>query len=138
MSGITNLFGNRDGIMSNQQADICISRTRQQVQVNQVLAEHVTSDKISRFEYWKQQAIKRGIAFHLTYDDIVQLWQVPCTYCGSSVLTVSIDRIDNRQGYISNNITSCCGRCNLMKGKLSVPDFLDQCSKVRIFQQSKS
>lgn len=37
---------------------------------------------------------------------------LPLNVCGSG-----LDRIDNTKGYIESNVVSCCGNCNLARGK---------------------
>jgi len=41
-----------------------------------------------------------------------------------------IDRIDNSQGYIINNVITCCHNCNWMKRDLSYTDFLNHIKKI--------
>jgi hypothetical protein len=36
-----------------------------------------------------------------------------------------LDRIDNRKGYVSDNIVPCCSDCNLAKRDLSIKAFLE-------------
>jgi deferrochelatase/peroxidase EfeB len=41
-----------------------------------------------------------------------------------------LDRVDNNRGYVFSNVVSCCFKCNQMKGKLSVQEFLNHIIKV--------
>jgi hypothetical protein len=34
-----------------------------------------------------------------------------------------IDRIDNSQGYIIDNVVPCCTKCNIAKGRQSIQEF---------------
>ena len=60
-----------------------------------------------------------------------------CSYCGAEpretgygVVCNGIDRIDNSRGYTLDNVSSCCTRCNIMKGNMSRNEFLDHISKI--------
>lgn len=68
-----------------------------------------------KYTMYKSGAKKRNIEFLLSFDEFMTLWQKPCTYCGSPIQTIGIDRIKNNIGYTSCNITSCCYTCNSMK-----------------------
>jgi len=73
------------------------------------------------------KAIGDKTEFNLSLQDIGELsQQTNCYYCGER-LTIgtghkhrltdrTIDRKDNRRGYIKNNVAVACRRCNLMKG----------------------
>ena len=37
---------------------------------------------------------------------------------GGQENSVSIDRIDNRQGYLQANVIACCYKCNSIKGRV--------------------
>ena len=62
-----------------------------------------------------------------------------CSYCGDppsrrvsgyNTMINGIDRIDNDMGYLVENVTTCCWRCNKMKGTMSKDDFLRQVNKI--------
>jgi hypothetical protein len=78
----------------------------------------------------KYLAKERHISFNLTPEQFKNLWQAPCYYCGSEIKTIGIDRINNNEGYILNNVVSCCKICNFMKGKLSKKVFIINCKKI--------
>ena len=80
-----------------------------------------------RFGYYKANAKKHGYEFALSFTDFMVFWQKPCIYCGDSIPTIGLDRINNQIGYISSNITACCAICNYMKRGSSVKDFINQC-----------
>jgi len=82
--------------------------------------------KVRYHEYIRHD--KHG--FGLTFDEFMKFWQQPCWYCGCSITTIGIDRIDNAQGHVMGNCVSCCARCNRMKSKFSQEDFLDQCRRI--------
>lgn len=65
-----------------------------------------------------------------TYEQFIQYWQKPCTYCTGAIETIGLDRVDNAQGYHMTNVTPCCHACNWMKGEGSLDDFLDRCKRI--------
>jgi hypothetical protein len=66
----------------------------------------------------------------LTFEQFSQFDGKPCFYCGETEERRGIDRIDNDKGYIPNNCVSCCKKCNYMKRKLPLNDFINQCKKI--------
>lgn len=59
-------------------------------------------------------------------------WNQPCSYCGSEIKTIGIDRVDNSIGYSMNNSVSCCIICNRMKRNYKVEEFINHCKKVAL------
>lgn len=99
------------------------------------------SDAPERKEYrnYLYGAKKRDLEFKLSYKDFLNLSFKECVYCGTissknvknetgskTALMNGIDRIDSSKGYTIDNCAPCCSKCNYMKGKLSVKDFVDQ------------
>lgn len=82
------------------------------------------------YKRYRDNAIKRGIDFDLTMEEFEKLWQLPCSYCGSSIDFIGIDRMDNELGYIAGNVTPCCTTCNLTKRNMSAEDYIALCAKV--------
>ena len=70
---------------------------------------------IIRYAHYKEGADARGLSFELTSPEFWSFWQKPCTYCGSDIETIGLDRINPSEGYTINNVTPCCSRCNEMK-----------------------
>ncbi len=83
-----------------------------------------------KFITYKHGAKVRGHAFNLTKDEFSSFWQVPCTYCGSEVATIGIDRIDSSIGYSIDNCVSCCAMCNTMKLNHSLDEWLDKMKQI--------
>lgn len=90
---------------------------------------------------YKKSAKQRGLEWSLTDDRAVQLFRGNCHYCGIAPSTVlrtplsyggpswtfvynGIDRKDNSQGYIEDNVVSCCKFCQYAKRDLFYEDFL--------------
>lgn len=89
------------------------------------------SIRVQHLRYIKS-AVKRGIEWRLSPEEFLQIVKKDCTYChaepriyeskpnygkGRTVKTLmnGIDRIDSSLGYVSGNVTPCCGICNKMK-----------------------
>lgn len=73
-----------------------------------------------------QAARKRGLAYDLTNDQVVSLVKPLCHYCGEpGTPHVGIDRKDNDEGYIPDNVVPCCKRCNWAKGTSSYAEFVE-------------
>jgi hypothetical protein len=81
---------------------------------------------------YKRSAKQRGYSYTLTLDDIKAYYKKPCYYCNSDVNTVSLDRVDNNKGYISDNIVSCCIKCNVMKHTQTQEDFINRCKAIAL------
>lgn len=80
------------------------------------------------FVIYKRGANKRKLDFSLTFEQFKYLITQNCYYCGGqseiSGHLIGIDRVDNDQGYIYDNVVSCCWICNSMKGVLDKEKFL--------------
>jgi len=77
--------------------------------------ERDNKNPIIRYAYYKEGADARELSFELTGPEFWSFWQKPCTYCGSDIETIGLDRINPSEGYTINNVTPCCFRCNEMK-----------------------
>jgi hypothetical protein len=78
-----------------------------------------------KFTAYKTAAKRRNFEFTLSKEQFSLFWQQPCFYCGSEILTIGIDRVDNELGYISENCVSCCPDCNMLKRGYSL-EFVKQ------------
>ena len=86
---------------------------------------------------YKKDSDKRGHIFELTNDECFKLFKQRCYYCGGGASNLrryskdktiiakynGIDRVDNSKGYVSNNVVSCCKRCNRAKDTMSKEEF---------------
>lgn len=82
------------------------------------------------YQKYKKAAENKGLAFKLSEDDFLGFWKKPCTYCGTEIETIGVDRIDSALGYSISNCTPCCTLCNLMKRHISVHNFIEHCRKI--------
>lgn len=99
----------------------------------------------------KNQAIKRGIIFLITIDDVWDVYIKQNKKCALSGLdikfkevgdanrdkTASLDRIDSTKGYEVGNIQIVHKTVNRMKWDSKEPDFLKFCEVIYKFQESK-
>lgn len=98
-----------------------------EAQVRDIFRGYVTSAK------------RRDLPWALSLDQLRELVLRPCHYCGAppsnlqkgsrgnsrkSLLYNGIDRRDNKQGYLSDNVVTCCPRCNWAKQDASEEVFL--------------
>lgn len=88
-----------------------------------------------RYIQYQRRANAKQLPFSLSVDEFNQLIILPCTYCGISRGTMTIDRIDSSLGYEIDNVAPCCQQCNTMKFTYSVDDFIDQVK--RIYEHTK-
>ena len=79
-----------------------------------------SQSKRGRYLAYKGSASGRSkpCAFELTYEQFIEFWQKPCTYCNGDIGTVGLDRMDSTKGYILENVTPCCRTCNEKKSNL--------------------
>ena len=79
-------------------------------------------------------AAHRGLAFELSYEELLELINADCTYCGERPSRIKkrgkhrytfngIDRVDNDKGYVEGNVVTCCSICNRAKYTLECADF---------------
>lgn len=86
----------------------------------------------------RKNARERGYDWALTPEQVKDISQKPCLYCGAEPyqeikdgyngynggLTYNgLDRVDNSKGYVIENVVPCCGMCNYAKRQHSVDDF---------------
>ena len=88
------------------------------------------------FDQHKSNAKRRNIEWKLTFNEYMMFWQKPCYYCGCSIKTSGLDRIDNGKGYIIENLVPCCHQCNRFRGGLSQQEFITMCKKI-VFHRNK-
>jgi len=83
-----------------------------------------------RYHSYMSAARKRGKHFDLTYEQFFAFWQKHCSYCGDTINTIGLDRVDNSQGYTISNVASCCTTCNSMKRDLATNDFINHVKRI--------
>jgi hypothetical protein len=88
---------------------------------------------------YKHTAKVKGINFELTNDEMINMFESDCHYCGREPHKVThkknlnggyiyngIDRKDNNKdiGYTIENTVSCCSKCNFTKNKMDYDEFI--------------
>ena len=68
-----------------------------------------------RYSQYKRSSTQKGRSFNLSLKEFETLWQKDCSYCGRSIITIGIDRVDSSVGYQIDNVVSCCTVCNRLK-----------------------
>lgn len=91
--------------------------------------------KKGKFKMYKGRAKHYNIQFNLTFEEFESFWQKTCSYCGSEIATIGIDRVDNTKGYILENCVSCCTMCNAMKMTSTEGEFLEHLLKIVKFSK---
>jgi hypothetical protein len=76
----------------------------------------------------------------LTYEDFLAFTSIMhCHYCGQQIIwnkhnarssIYNLDRVDNTQGYVKNNLVVCCKRCNYAKADRFTYDEWTQIGKL--------
>jgi hypothetical protein len=91
----------------------------------------------------KNSALKRNQEFSIAVEDIVKCWDQQLGFCAYSgrkmtldaglLSTVSIERIDSKIGYTTENTILVCQAINRMKSDFSFDEFYKLCSEVTQF-----
>lgn len=80
----------------------------------------------SYYNKYITDAKRRNIIFKLNQTEFEEIISKPCVYCGhyKEDEVNGIDRIDSDKHYQHGNVVPCCEMCNIMKGRLSINDFI--------------
>lgn len=84
------------------------------------------------FGNYRRNASKRSkpVSFAISFAEFMQFWNKSCSYCGNSIDTIGLDRVDNTVGYTLENLVSCCKQCNWMKVDSSRSEFIEHCVQI--------
>jgi hypothetical protein len=88
------------------------------------------------YRMYQKSAANRKVSFTLDKERFRQLISSPCYYCGrepyqqyndatayGNIIYTGIDRINNNEGYTTDNVRSCCKQCNYIKNIYSESEF---------------
>lgn len=85
--------------------------------------------------YYKRNCKLRNIEWKLTLDEFTILLSGNCFYCniepqtrilaGKERTHNGIDRVDSSKGYVTDNVVTCCKRCNQAKNDMTIDEFID-------------
>ncbi len=126
--------------------------------------EHFRQERVKKNEFkgikndlyrnYKSSAKRRGYSFELTKEEFLTIISHNCYYCGASpsmtytygsgnTLTDyteyrynGVDRVDNKIGYINDNVVSCCKICNNSKASLSINEWHEWIDRIHKYKQS--
>ena len=96
---------------------------------------------------YKNGAIRRGLEFDITREEFIEITQRDCFYCGikpqqvkwnhyhSAFIYNGIDRVDNRYGYVKDNLVTCCKYCNRAKHTMSMSEFMSWLERISVRKQ---
>lgn len=109
------------------------------------MVEDVRSRKVSKqtpevyFEDYKRDAVRKKRVFELTLDEFRAIVAKPCAYCGKieELDYNGVDRVDNSNGYITDNCVAACKICNLMKSNHTVTEFQNHCKAIYCYVSTK-
>ena len=98
---------------------------------------------------YRTRAQREGKDFSLTEEEVIDLLTHSCHYCDLSFVNSikrgnktyqynGIDRVDNKKGYVSDNVVSCCKICNKMKSSFPQDIFLNQIKLINEVQEKKN
>ena len=86
---------------------------------------------------YQRSANKRGLEFSLSEDEFRRLTAMPCVYCAEPpssrwgkkrnngfYIYSGVDRLNNEEGYTTQNTRSCCAVCNFAKRNMSLELFI--------------
>ena len=76
----------------------------------------------SIYSSYKSNAKSRNFEFNLTLENVIQLVNSNCYYCGDEN-SKGIDRVDSKNNYYLANVVPCCRTCNFMKNNFSIDEF---------------
>lgn len=92
---------------------------------------------------YRSNAKHKKLDFELSNQDLEQLFQGDCYYCGTKPSQIiknanlygeyvynGIDRLDSSKGYVKGNVVSCCSTCNYLKSNRTEEEFLDIIKKI--------
>lgn len=82
-----------------------------------------------KYRRYRKDASVRCKAFALSMEDFARIVLLPCFYCGEGGIN-GLDRVDNKVGYIVENVVSCCHFCNNAKHVWEANYFITKCKRV--------
>lgn len=85
------------------------------------------------FARYKQRAEKKKLVFDFTEETFKQEIMKDCYLCGkqnSENHCNGLDRVDNKKGYVVENVRACCGNCNYLKNDYSYDVVIEKCRRI--------
>ena len=87
------------------------------------------------YSNYQRTAGNKNLQFEFTIDEFKELVKMPCHYCGQIEEKGfnGIDRINQQNGYITNNCVSCCQMCNFMKNTATATVFVRRAEHIAVY-----
>lgn len=79
----------------------------------------------------KQNDRMRGQVTTITRNEVYELLNLPCKYCGVKEERMTIDRRDNDVGHTYDNCVPCCISCNIIKRDMPIQAWLHIAPSIR-------
>lgn len=79
-----------------------------------------------RYSALRKGARLSGREFRLTKEQFIELKNSSCFFCNKKYEDMTVDRIDNDEGYNQYNCVSACHSCNRIKGAVTI----EMCRKI--------
>lgn len=73
-----------------------------------------------RYDRLRGSALNTNRLFKLSFDEYKEIRKTECFYCGQTYQVMTIDRVDNDQGYNKYNCVSACHSCNRSKNSVTI------------------
>jgi hypothetical protein len=96
------------------------------------------------YSTYVRSAKNRNLSFELSKDMFREIISKNCYYCNKppeyreysnynkngGIICNGIDRVDNNQGYVENNVVSCCEQCNRTKLNYTLDEFFTKIKNI--------
>ena len=112
------------------------------------------------YNSYKSKCFRKGVTFHLTFEDFKEITKKNCFYCGvepkqmykslykygpraglkkvnGDYIYNGIDRVVPSLGYVAGNIRPCCKTCNVAKGDKNEAEFYEWITKLVEYHGAK-
>lgn len=140
------------GLISQEESELSLKKSINLLVENN---QHQMGIRNRYYAEYKGNAEKRKIFFGLSFKQFNSLIIKDCHYCGKEptscdrwdkmehkgqpkLLYNGIDRVSSKEGYTTNNVVSCCSKCNLMKNIFETNEFLEHISRICNFNRKSS
>jgi hypothetical protein len=94
----------------------------------------------SSFTEYMKRANTKNLEFSITPEKYEEITHSPCYLCGKEASDIHLngmDRLDNKVGYIEENVLPCCSECNYMKNEFTIEEFIEHTVQIYEFITSK-
>lgn len=107
---------------------------------SEVFQDHYGDISIKKlYDIYQDRAAKRNKIFSLSLDEFAEIQKDECYLCGKQNTDLhknGLDRVDNNLGFVEENVSACCGNCNMAKSTFDISEFLEKCQQITNYQKS--